>query len=1825
MRARPNNNIRGKAIIILLALFVCNIFNYGQTAGTIEKFQLSDKSAITVTLSNGTLTFSGNGEMEDFFYQRPPWYESRGKVNHIIINKGITSIGAYSFEWFQNLLSISLPSTITKIGEGAFKGCVKIEEIKIPHSVISIGQYAFSNCNNLTSINIPEGITSIEDYTFLACNKLKSIDLPGSVKIIGLYAFQNCKFSSFIIPEGVKSIKKGAFNFCMDLTEVKIPSSVTSIDNDIFSFSKLQSISVDGDNPRYFSVNNRALCSNDTLLFVLGNGDFTIPKGITTIGKRAFNKINLSEKNEIQSVTIPESVTNIEDAAFFHCTNLNTIILPPNLVAIDSNAFSNCFQLKTVNIPKSVKFIGKNAFKNTAIKSIEFPNSDIHIGNSCFWGCNNLESIIFNEKSKYIFSDGLLYIADTLIICVRSKEGSVTIPKNIKHIAESAFQGCENITSVSIPDGVTHIYDYAFGDCRRLSSVIIPNSVIYLGNNAFQNNISLDSITLPDNLKEIKFGTFQLCYYLSSINLPKNLRKIEDYAFYSTNLDSIVFPDSLDIILNNAFLSCEKLTSITIPKNISHIGYNVFDKCPKLKTIVNFNPVPQNIDKDAFGKLISDSIDLSKITLYVEESSISTYQNTDVWENFNIQPLWKNSEMLSTSVNVVDEIIKQAKILHKQNESGKAISLLLQNKEIFDKAKSLSSLYGHLSWLYIFDKNFKKAEEAANMALSNDNNQSWIKLNLAHALLLQNQYDSANKLYESLSTKTYSKKQTYSSLISEQLEEIENAGLLSSQTLSQIEKTRAELLNLHEIEKKVAEARRLFIEIKLYECINVLAPLQNRFTEKNPYSTEALFLLGTSNYLYGQSLINGNKNFSQSDKCFLQLKTILDNKEKKYSKEYYTVLYCLGKLYSEPRFENKDIGSSIEYYLKAKETGEQIWGHKDKIVLMMNEYDTFEESLGLKNYNIHFEWKMSTETSIFDKLNDLFLLKGDNERLLTLFLNKINDVEENSDDYLRFLNNIGVTYSNLGDYFNAEKYYIELIRNLEKRKVTQNTNFAFGLMNLGQLYSNIGDYEKAEEYLINTKNILIANNTLSYRPAIFTSIASVYKNQKKIKEEIELYNEAESYLSIINDYNKERRRNNPDNYASSLTSLGQLYYIMNEFKKSEDYYFEAKDIYEKLKGKEHHDYVARLSSLGNIYSNTGDYAKAEEHFLESITIQEKTIGKEHPYYTSSMNSLSFLYQKNSEFKKATKLVPAICYQTVEHINKNFSFLSEHQRNSYWATVEDIFENSYSLSFHSPEVATNELNFNNTLFTKGLLLRTNNQIRDAIYDSGDETLVQQFEQLGSLRKQINVLQSADSLDINNIKNLTNRADSLDKALTLSSTKFRELKADMAMSWQDVQKQLKSNEAAIEFVHFRLYDKKWTDTTMYAAMVLRPGMESPVWILLCEQKELQSALNMENDDTRLQTEMLYTGRGKELYQLIWGKLEKELPDVKTIYYSPSGLFHKIAINALPTDNENILLSDKYDTYLVSSTREIGRIKKDIITIAIQDTTTVFGGLLYDPRQVATLVDAKAKQTAAAKPAQAAAANPVKQSTSEYIGAKKYRNKSVLPNVDLRSAFSKWDYLPGSLAETEKIVKLLDNKQIPYQYYFENNGNEESFKNLSGTKSDIIHLSTHGFFLPDIKREDVEDVIRNLGGNREKLYENALLRSGLIMSGANEHWLAKERIVEDDIEDGILTADEISRLNLTKTKLVVLSACETGLGDVKNSEGVFGLQRAFKLAGVQSLIMSLWKVPDEPTAELMSTFYDEWLKGKSRHESFKSAQKKVREKYQSPYYWAAFVMMD
>ena len=222
-----------------------------------------------------------------------------------------------------------------------------------------------------------------------------------------------------------------------------------------------------------------------------------------------------------------------------------------------------------------------------------------------------------------------------------------------------------------------------------------------------------------------------------------------------------------------------------------------------------------------------------------------------------------------------------------------------------------------------------------------------------------------------------------------------------------------------------------------------------------------------------------------------------------------------------------------------------------------------------------------------------------------------------------------------------------------------------------------------------------------------------------------------------------------------------------------------------------------------------------------------------------------------------------------------------------------------------------------------------------------------------------------------------------------------------------------------------------------------------------------------------------------------------------------------------------------------------------------------------------------------------------------------------------------LEGSLREVQDIDRLMHQKHIHVTTAIGTDGTEESFKALSGQHKSIIHISTHGFYQPEEQTTGGDDDLGALLGNSQQAQTQedcSLSRSGLLMTGAADYIYGRDADFSTD--DGILTAREISRMDLSGLDLVVLSACETGLGDV-SGEGVFGLQRGFKKAGAQTLLVSLWKVEDDATQLLMTSFYRNLLAGQTKRQAFLKAQRELRQaeggRFDRYECWAAFVMID
>lgn len=400
-----------------------------------------------------------------------------------------------------------------------------------------------------------------------------------------------------------------------------------------------------------------------------------------------------------------------------------------------------------------------------------------------------------------------------------------------------------------------------------------------------------------------------------------------------------------------------------------------------------------------------------------------------------------------------------------------------------------------------------------------------------------------------------------------------------------------------------------------------------------------------------------------------------------------------------------------------------------------------------------------------------------------------------------------------------------------------------------------------------------------------------------------------------------------------------------------------------------------------------------------------------------------------------------------------------------------------------------------------------------------------------------------------------------------------------SWKTVLTALSRNDIAVEFFQYEAEDKE--SGKQYGALILKAGWKIPKFVHLCSSVELERVLKAKY--------RAYSIDGL-LYSLIWEPINKELKGVNSIYYAPQGLLHTINLDAI-TNIKGVPMFQAYSMHRLSSTVNI----KDGSISPIKKSY-VYGGLVYDTDNETMLQEHR------------------KYNDTEDT----YAGLSWV--ADSTSSRHGWAYLPNSKTETDLITNLLAASKIDVVKYSGVEGTEESFKAIDGTRPSHIHLATHGFYLHYSYSDSTA-----MADKYEKQIAsslNPLIRSGLILSNGGRAW--KGEPIPKGVEDGILQADEIASINLSGTSLLVLSACETALGDI-SSDGVYGLQRAFKMAGVETIIMSLWEVDDKASALFMSYFYEALTTGKNKHEAFVSAQSQLKEKYSDPYYWAAFIMLD
>jgi len=808
-------------------------------------------------------------------------------------------------------------------------------------------------------------------------------------------------------------------------------------------------------------------------------------------------------------------------------------------------------------------------------------------------------------------------------------------------------------------------------------------------------------------------------------------------------------------------------------------------------------------------------------------------------------------------------------------------------------------------------------------------------------------------------------------------------------------------------------------------------------------------------------------------------------------------------------------------------------------------------------------------------------------------------------DYAASLDNLAIFYWKVGDYENAELYALEgkLIR--QKVLGKDHPDYANSLNNLATIYQKMNNYEKAEPLLVEAKGIrekLLGKKHTDYA-LIVNNLGLVYWNTGNYKQAEAAFSEAKAIWEEI--FGKEHTL-----YATSLRNLANVYWSSGQFEKAEPLYLQALTIWGTTLGKEHQDYTLAMNHLANLYLKMRKYDQAEPLYRDALAIRLKLLGKEDPHYSESLICLASIASIRGDLGRADSLFTE--YSTIlrQHISIALRHLSEWELNRYLKKFSESQDQILSFAHLYGSKRMAEICVDNALFYKGFLLNAANQTKRLI--RADSTTVEAVNQLKTCQHRLAVQYALPiaNRDSSQVSELEEKVNNIEKSLARSVAGYGETRRQVR--WQEVHTRLKPGEAAIEFVRYSFSP----DSTMYAALILVPSRSQPVIVSLTEENQLATLLAPKNKKRNSeQLAKMYTRGAKPLeknaitglYEQIWHPLDTLLRDVKTVYYSPTGLLHRINFDAMPVpkrgDKKSKTLGDQHKLVRLGSTRSL--VVTDTTKTNLADDAVLFGGIQYEMDTTLCAPDS---------------------TTHGQLTVGSSELPFTFADRSLPQRGQNWSYLPGTAKEVENINDLLKKSGFSAQVFSGQSATEETFKFNGKEKFSprILHLATHGFFFPDPK-----DTLQqqSFEGRQPvfKISDHPMIRSGLILAGGNHAWKTGKP-AREDMEDGILTAYEISQMNLSNTELVVLSACETGLGDISGNEGVYGLQRAFKIAGAKYLIMSLWQVPDRETSEFMTAFYRNWLEKKQTiPDAFRVAQKDMRERFVNPYLWAGFVLVE
>lgn len=857
---------------------------------------------------------------------------------------------------------------------------------------------------------------------------------------------------------------------------------------------------------------------------------------------------------------------------------------------------------------------------------------------------------------------------------------------------------------------------------------------------------------------------------------------------------------------------------------------------------------------------------------------------------------------------------------------------------------------------------------------------------------------------------------------------------------------------------------------------------------------------------------------------------------------------------------NRDRIEKLPAYIGALETQAKLYGIKGL-------FDEAQSNLD-KTRSIIRKSKapISSELSTAEELTSLLIQLGKYSEADKLLVRVFSEYEKlygsSSIRLIQPLVDRGTIQLINGEYTEAEYTALRANQLAVKSFGDKSTKTAPTQTLLGDIYYTLGDNDKAE--LMITKALESQEKQFGRNHIEVAKLLSQLALIKFYKGDNR--KQVERLMIESRDIMAAKLGKDNPQYAEILQNMAVLYISEKKYETAFSSLSTAEAIWKAKTGSKNNIHLAAIYTLtGDVYYQMKNYSKSIDFFERSKKLYETYFSDKHPEYVKVLSKLSKVYYMQKNYKVSKKLIEEALTNYENFIKEYFPAQSERQKAKYWNTIKPDFEFYNTLAFSNLEDfkdLTGKV-YNYQLLTKALLLSSSIKIRERILNSTDEQLKQQYN------------------------DWIQKKETLTMALSMTQEQLLENEIEPAALQQEVERLEKDLSQKSE-----LFGQSFENQRITFVEVGKSLEANDVAIEMVRYRHFNhsftdsivyAALYIKKDFSKPKVIILEQGYKMETryfkyyrnaitgkipdnvsYNIFWAPIYREIGLASTIYLSADGVYNQINLEAIPTPDGKYVI-DNSNIVLVSNTRDLFNHKRKSRISVSENTASMFG----NPQFYLTASAAKSIQA-----------------------------------------------LPGTEKEVTQLDYLLKQKGWKTKEYMEVNATEEKVKEMNSPK--IFHIATHGFYSqtnPITLEEEIE-------GNEAILAQNPLMRTGLLLKGAGD--LLDKTSYNYNMESGILTAHEAMSLNLDKTDLVVLSACETGLGDVEQGEGVMGLQRAFLVAGAKVLIMSMFKVDDEATQKLMVKFYQKFINSGQVRNSFIDAKKELRAEYPEPIYWGAFMMI-